>query len=70
MLHLYTKIAASTVSIMQLYDQGRLDIDGTLQPFVTGIDTTDKKDKTIRDMMAHHGWFSRAGYLFIKVRLI
>lgn len=55
-----TKIAASTVSIMQLYDQGRLDIDGTLQPFVTGIDTTDKKDKTIRDMMAHHaglaGW--------------
>lgn len=55
-----TKIASSTVSIMKLHDQGKLDINGTLQPFVMGIDTTNKKDKTIRDMMAHHaglaGW--------------
>ena len=55
-----TKIAASTISLMKLYDQGKLDIDGTLQPFVMGIDTSNKKDITIRDMMAHHagliGW--------------
>ncbi len=49
-----TKIAASTVSIMKLYDQGKIDLDGTLSTVIPEIDTTNKKDQTIREMMTHH----------------
>lgn len=49
-----TKIAASTVSVMRLYDQGKLDIDGTMSGIMTQVDTTNKKTQTIREMMAHH----------------
>jgi CubicO group peptidase (beta-lactamase class C family) len=49
-----TKIAASTVSIMRLKDQGKLDIDGTLLGIMPQVDTTNKKTQTIREMMTHH----------------
>ncbi|MDA9774350.1 serine hydrolase [Saprospiraceae bacterium] len=55
-----TKIAASTISVMKLYEEGKIDLDGTMTPFITEIDTTNKKDKTVRQMMTHHaslvGW--------------
>lgn len=55
-----TKIAATTISIMKLYEDEKIDIDGTLSPYITEIDTTNKKDKTMREMMTHHaglvGW--------------
>ena len=55
-----TKIAATTISIMQLYDQDQVRLDDNLRNYIEGIDTTNKKDKSIRDMMAHHaglvGW--------------
>ena len=55
-----TKIAATTISIMQLYDQDQVKLDDNLQNYIEGIDTTNKKEKSIRDMMAHHaglaGW--------------
>jgi len=49
-----TKIAASTVSVMQLYDQGKLNIDGTMSTLMAQVDTTNKKTQTIREMMTHH----------------
>jgi len=55
-----TKIASTTLSIMKLYENGEVDLDGNLSPYIESIDTSNKKDKTVRQMMAHHagliGW--------------
>ena len=49
-----TKIAASTVSIMDLYDQQKVDLDKTINAYIPEIDTTNKKQLTLREMMTHH----------------
>jgi len=55
-----TKIAVTTLSVMKLYDEGKLDIDLPISHYLTELDTTNKKDLLIRDIMAHHagliGW--------------
>lgn len=55
-----TKVASGTIATMMLDDHGQLDIDGTLTPFHPSIDTSNKRDIVIRDMLAHHaglvGW--------------
>lgn len=48
-----TKIAATTVSIMKLYDQGRLDIDKTLGDYIKWVRGTDKEKIVIRDVLLH-----------------
>lgn len=49
-----TKIAATTISIMRLQDMGMLNIDASMSPFYPEVDTTNKANKSLRDMMAHH----------------
>lgn len=55
-----TKIAVTTLSVMKLYDEGLLDIDAPVAQYLLELDTTNKKDLIIRDIMAHHaglvGW--------------
>jgi beta-glucosidase-like glycosyl hydrolase/CubicO group peptidase (beta-lactamase class C family) len=49
-----TKIAATTVSIMDLYEEGKVDLDKTMNNYISEIDTTNKKNLTLREMMTHH----------------
>jgi beta-glucosidase-like glycosyl hydrolase/CubicO group peptidase (beta-lactamase class C family) len=55
-----TKIAATTISLMKLYDEGKIDIDAPLKNYLTDLDTTNKGDLIIKDILAHHagliGW--------------
>jgi CubicO group peptidase (beta-lactamase class C family) len=53
-----TKIAATTLAVMKLYEDGKIDLDMELVDFLPFTRGTDKADLTIRDMMAH-----RAGLL-------
>lgn len=48
-----TKIAATTISIMKLSDEGKVDIDQKLKKYLPYLDSTDKQDIIIREMMAH-----------------
>jgi CubicO group peptidase (beta-lactamase class C family) len=48
-----TKIAATTVSVMRLYDQGKLDLDKTLGDYITWVRGTDKERIVIRDVLLH-----------------
>jgi beta-N-acetylhexosaminidase len=48
-----TKIAATTVSVMKLYDQGRLDLDRTLGHYIPWVKGTDKENIVIRDVLLH-----------------
>jgi beta-N-acetylhexosaminidase len=49
-----TKIAATTVSAMQLAGEGRLCIDSTMGWYVPELRRTNKKSLTVREILAHH----------------
>lgn len=50
-----TKISATTVSIMKLYEQGKIRLDGTLQEYLPVVKGTDKADLSLRDILLHQG---------------
>lgn len=48
-----TKIAAATLSVMKLHDEGDINIYQPLSNYLTNLENTNKKDLLIRDIMAH-----------------
>jgi CubicO group peptidase (beta-lactamase class C family) len=48
-----TKICATTVSVMKLYDEGKIDLDKTLGDYLPWLAETDKAPLKIRDVMLH-----------------
>ena len=52
-----TKIAATTLSMMDLYGKGNIDIDKKLATYLPYLKGTNKQDIVIREMMAHQSRF-------------
>ncbi len=50
-----TKIAATTASIMRLYDKGLLEMDQSLSAYLPWLEGTNKEAITLRELMAHQG---------------
>ncbi|MCF8217485.1 MAG: serine hydrolase [Bacteroidales bacterium] len=48
-----TKVAATTLSIMRLHEEGKLDIDQPLSKYLPALQNTNKQNLIIRDIMAH-----------------
>ncbi len=48
-----TKICASTISVMKLVDEGRVDINRTLGTYIPKLRGTNKANLVIKDVMAH-----------------
>lgn len=48
-----TKMAATTLAVMKLYDEKKLDIDQTLSYYLPELKGTNKEDIIIRELMAH-----------------
>jgi len=55
-----TKILASTLSLMKLKDQGHIQMNEPVVNYLPVLDTCNKRDLIIEDMLAHHagmrGW--------------
>lgn len=49
-----TKILSTTLSVMALKDQKKIDIFKPIKRYISGIDTTNKADLIISDILAHH----------------
>jgi len=49
-----TKILASLPVMMQLNGQGRFSLDARLADYIPSLDTSDKGDLVIRDILTHH----------------
>ncbi len=49
-----TKIAATTLAIMKLYDEGKIDIYGTIGQYLPAAKGSNKENLIIKDVMAHH----------------
>lgn len=58
-----TKISATTVALMKLYDEGRLDLDKTLGDYLPLTKGTDKAPLKIRDVLLH-----QAGLLDVELK--
>ena len=48
-----TKIAASTISMMKLYDEGQINIDSPFSDYLPELKNTNKSNILIKDVMAH-----------------
>jgi beta-glucosidase-like glycosyl hydrolase/CubicO group peptidase (beta-lactamase class C family) len=48
-----TKISATTVSVMKLYEQGKISLDKTLGDYLPWVRGTDKTDLVIEDILLH-----------------
>ncbi len=48
-----TKVAATTVSLMKLYDDGLFDLNQTLGHYLPEVANTNKEDLLVRDILAH-----------------
>lgn len=55
-----TKILASTISVMKLYDEGKINLYEKLEKYIPECDTTNKSGLILEDILAHHsglpGW--------------
>ncbi|MFZ1454734.1 MAG: glycoside hydrolase family 3 N-terminal domain-containing protein [Saprospiraceae bacterium] len=49
-----TKILTTTLATMKLVDDGKINIHDPLKNYIYNIDTTNKADLVIRDILAHH----------------
>lgn len=49
-----TKVAATTVSVMKLAEEGRLSVDNPISDYVQELKQTNKSSLTFRKVMAHH----------------
>lgn len=48
-----TKVMSTTLAIMKLVDEGKIDIDQRLKYYFPALDSTNKGDILIRDLLAH-----------------
>ncbi len=53
-----TKVMSTTLSIMKLVDEGKIDIDQKLKYYFPELDSTNKGDILIRDLLAHQARFT------------
>lgn len=49
-----TKVTATLLAVMKLYEKGQLDLDKTLGDYLPGYDRSNKKDITLRALLAHN----------------
>lgn len=48
-----TKIAASTISLMKLYDEGKIDLDKSLSKYIPGIKQSSIAKLELKDILTH-----------------
>ena len=55
-----TKVAASTVSTMDLYEEGKVSTEGRMSDYIPALASTNKSDIKLGEMLSHHsglqGW--------------
>ncbi|NEU07391.1 serine hydrolase [Flavihumibacter sp. R14] len=52
-----TKIAATTIAAMRLYDQNKLDLDAGLGTYLEDVRATNKSEIPLRDVLLHQAGF-------------
>lgn len=48
-----TKVTATTMEVMKLYDEGKIGLDSTIGDYIPGVRNSNKNDITVRELMEH-----------------
>jgi beta-glucosidase-like glycosyl hydrolase/CubicO group peptidase (beta-lactamase class C family) len=64
-----TKICATTISMMKLVEDGKVDLDETIGTYIPEVRGTNKEKLIVRDVMAHHAGL-KAWIPFYKATLV
>jgi CubicO group peptidase (beta-lactamase class C family) len=48
-----TKVSATTMEVMRLYDQGKLNLDSTIGDYIAQARKTNKNDISVRELLLH-----------------
>ncbi|MFI5157709.1 MAG: serine hydrolase domain-containing protein [Sphingobacteriales bacterium] len=48
-----TKVTATTMEVMKLYDEGKISLDSTIGDYIPGVRESNKSDITVRELMEH-----------------
>ena len=60
-----TKITATLPAIMKLYDNRQISLDQPLSDYYTALQTTDKKDLTLKEILCHNAGLKSSLALFV-----
>jgi CubicO group peptidase (beta-lactamase class C family) len=63
-----TKVAATTLAAMRLEEEGRLDLDRTVQSYLPELDAPEKAGLTLRMILAHRAGFEAFAELWREAR--
>lgn len=64
-----TKLAASTLSVMRLYDEGKINLDQPMAEFLPELKGTNKETMTLPEVMSHQAGL-KGGITFYKSTLV
>lgn len=62
-----TKVSATTMSAMKLYDQGRLDLDKTIGDYIVNARKSNKADIKVRELLAHQSGVTAVSF-YLKLK--
>jgi CubicO group peptidase (beta-lactamase class C family) len=65
-----TKVAATTIGIMKLYDEGRLKLDTNLAAYLPGLEQSELRTVKIKDVLIHEAGFPAEPPIFRYIRAI
>lgn len=63
-----TKISATTMEVMQLYDQGKIKLDSTAGTYLSSTRKTNKADLTVREILEHQAGLIPDIQTFSKIK--
>lgn len=63
-----TKVAATTLAIMKLYDEGKIQLDSTLGFYMKELENSTLKNVKIRDVLIHQAGFPAVPPVFKFIR--
>ena len=65
-----TKVAATTIGVMRLYDEGKIKLDTTLSAYLPGLEKSELRTVKIRDVLLHRAGFPAVPPIFRYIRAV
>lgn len=62
-----TKVSATTMSTMKLYDQGKIDLDKTVGDYIPNARNSNKEDLQIKELLAHNSGVTAVSF-YLKLK--
>lgn len=62
-----TKVSATTISVMELYEQGKISLDKTIGDYIPNARNSNKEDLTVKELLAHQSGVTAVSF-YLKLK--